>query len=76
MKIWSTPQPVVMANLDSRHEAVDWERMGRFLLSKLGLPWHCWRCGGRRLVAATRIPRRSPTLPGPGASPVSLFANG
>ncbi len=34
----STPQPVVMANLDSRHEAVDWERMGRFLLSEPGLP--------------------------------------
>jgi len=34
----SSPQSVVMMNLDARHEAVDWGRIGRFMLSRLGYP--------------------------------------
>lgn len=34
----STPQPVMVAKLDHRHESVDWGELGRFFLSRLGYP--------------------------------------
>lgn len=34
----STPQPVIVATPDYRHEQVDWGAIGRFLLSRLGYP--------------------------------------
>jgi len=34
----STPQPVMVAKLDHRHESVDWGELGRFFVSKLGYP--------------------------------------
>lgn len=34
----STPQSAVARNLDARHEAVDWDRLGRLMLSRLGYP--------------------------------------
>ncbi|MCB1800316.1 MAG: ABC transporter permease [Gammaproteobacteria bacterium] len=34
----STPETVVALQLDSRHEAVDWSQMGRWLISRIGYP--------------------------------------
>jgi NitT/TauT family transport system permease protein len=34
----STPRPVIVATPDYRHEQVDWDAIGRFLLSRLGYP--------------------------------------
>lgn len=80
----STPQPAVMARLDSRHEAVDWERLGGFLLSKLGYPLAgiavllaVWWLGGWAIASNPDTASFADFAPAPAFARLSeLFANG